>query len=103
MREFACAPRKFAGIDWTPSRLGSSIIRGCQAHIACSASVVGGGDHCVVFGEVHSLSEVPQCKPRPRLFYHGRCTGIEPDKATSAQWRDDLEAVLTATTADAWL
>ena len=50
-----------------------------------------------------SLSEVPKSKPRPLLFYRGEYTGIEPDKNTPAQWRDDLEAFLTATTPDTWL
>ena len=42
-------------------------------------------------------------KPRPLLFYRGEYTGIEPDKNTPAQWRDDLESFLTATTPDTWL
>ena len=57
----------------------------------------------VVFGAVQSLSEVPKIKPRPLLFYRGDYTGIEPDKTTPAQWRDDLEAFLTTTTQDTWL
>ena len=74
------------------------------AHIDCSVhSVHDGGDHLVVFGAVHSLSDVPHKKPRPLLFYRGDYTGIEPDKTTPAQWRDDLEAFLTATTPDTWL
>ena len=56
-----------------------------------------------MFGAVHSLSDVPHKKPRPLLFYRGEYTGIEPDKNTPAQWRDDLEAFLTATTDDTWL
>jgi 3-hydroxy-9,10-secoandrosta-1,3,5(10)-triene-9,17-dione monooxygenase reductase component len=95
---------KFAGIDWHPSPLGLPIIDGSLAHIDCSvASVHHGGDHLVVFGAVVSLSEVPKRKPRPLLFYRGDYTGIEPDKTTPAQWRDDLEAFLTATTPDTWL
>ena len=95
---------KFAGIDWTPSKLGSPVIKGTLAHIDCTvASVHDGGDHFVVFGAVHSLSEVPKEKPRPLLFYRGEYTGIEPDKNSPAQWRDDLEAFLTATTPDTWL
>jgi 3-hydroxy-9,10-secoandrosta-1,3,5(10)-triene-9,17-dione monooxygenase reductase component len=98
------ATDKFAGIDWHPSPLGSPIIDGALAHIDCSvASVHDGGDHLVVFGAVASLSEVPKMKPRPLLFYRGEYTGIEPDKTTPAQWRDDLEAFLTATTPDTWL
>jgi len=95
---------KFAGIDWRPSPLGSPIIDGSLAHIDCTvASVHDGGDHLVVFGRVASLSEVPKRKPRPLLFYRGEYTGIEPDKNTPAQWRDDLEAFLTTTTPDTWL
>ena len=95
---------KFAGIDWEPSMLGSPVITGSLAHIDCTVdSVHEGGDHFVVFGAVQSLSEVPKVKPRPLLFYRGQYTGIEPDKTTPAQWRDDLEAFLTATTPDTWL
>jgi 3-hydroxy-9,10-secoandrosta-1,3,5(10)-triene-9,17-dione monooxygenase reductase component len=96
---------KFEGIDWHPSKKhGSPIIKGSLAHIeATVASVHDGGDHFVVFGAVQSLSEVPRVKPRPLLFYRGEYTGIEPDKNSPAQWRDDLEAFLTATTSDTWL
>jgi 3-hydroxy-9,10-secoandrosta-1,3,5(10)-triene-9,17-dione monooxygenase reductase component len=97
-------PDKFAGIDWRPSKLGAPIIDGSLAHIECTvASVHEAGDHFVVFGAVQSLSEVPRVKPRPLLFYRGEYTGIEPDKNTPAQWRDDLEAFITATTPDTWL
>jgi 3-hydroxy-9,10-secoandrosta-1,3,5(10)-triene-9,17-dione monooxygenase reductase component len=101
---------KFAGIDWSPTELGSPAIHGTLAHIDCTVhSVHDGGDHFVVFGAVHSLSEGAtnehrhKLKPRPLLFYRGEYTGIEPDKNTPAQWRDDLEAFLTTTTADTWL
>lgn len=98
------AADKFAGIDWSTSPLGSPVIDGSLAYIDCTvASVHGGGDHFVVFGAVKSLSAVPKVKPRPLLFYRGDYTGIEPDKTTPAQWRDDLEAFLTATTRDTWL
>lgn len=108
-------PDKFAGIDWERSKLGSPIIAGSLAHIDCTVnSVHDGGDHFVVFGAVRSLSEVSGderlreengtwVKPRPLLFYRGDYTGIEPDKTTPAQWRDDLEAFITATTPDTWL
>jgi len=95
---------KFAGIDWSSSHLGLPVIIGTLAHIDCSvASVHDGGDHFVVFGAVHSLSDVPKEKPRPLLFYRGEYTGIEPDKNSPAQWRDDLDAFLTTTSADTWL
>jgi 3-hydroxy-9,10-secoandrosta-1,3,5(10)-triene-9,17-dione monooxygenase reductase component len=98
-------PDKFAGIDWYPSKnYGAPVIEHSLAHIECTvASVHDGGDHFVVFGAVQSLSEVPKVKPRPLLFYRGEYTGIEPDKNSPAQWRDDLEAFLTATTPDTWL
>lgn len=108
-------PDKFAGIDWTSSELGSPIIDGTLAHIDCTVhSVHDGGDHLVVFGSVHSLSDDAagerspegyrhRQKPRPLLFYRGEYTGIEPDKNSPAHWRDDLEAFLTATTPDTWL
>jgi 3-hydroxy-9,10-secoandrosta-1,3,5(10)-triene-9,17-dione monooxygenase reductase component len=97
-------PDKFAGIDWHLSGLGSPIIDRSLAYIDCTvASVHEGGDHLVVFGAVQSLSEAPKLKPRPLLFYRGDYTGIEPDKTTPAQWRDDLEAFLTTTTQDTWL
>jgi 3-hydroxy-9,10-secoandrosta-1,3,5(10)-triene-9,17-dione monooxygenase reductase component len=105
------APDKFSGIGWAPSKLGSPVINDTLAHIDCTvASVHDGGDHFVVFGAVHSLSEGSadersrdEPKPRPLLFYRGEYTGIEPDKNSPAQWRDDLEAFLTTTTADTWL
>jgi len=108
-------PDKFAGIDWSPSELGSPVIEDTLAHIDCTVhSVHDGGDHFVVFGAVHSLSDGAtdehsreehrhKRKPRPLLFYRGEYTGIEPDKTTPAHWRDDLEAFLTTTTADTWL
>lgn len=97
-------PDKFAGVDWDPSPLGSPILARSLAHIDCTVSSVhDGGDHFVVFGAVQSLSDVPEVKPRPLLFYRGDYTGIEPEKTTPAHWRDDLEAFLTATTDDTWL
>lgn len=97
-------PDKFAGVSWHPSPLGSPVLDDSLAHIDCTVhSVHDGGDHFVVFGLVNSLSEVPSVKPRPLLFYRGEYTGIEPDKTTPAQWRDDLEAFLTTTTPDTWL
>jgi 3-hydroxy-9,10-secoandrosta-1,3,5(10)-triene-9,17-dione monooxygenase reductase component len=80
-------PDKFAGIDWTPSKLGSPVIGDTLAHIDCTvASVHDGGDHFVVFGAVHSLAEdsgdersreeYRPKKPRPLLFYRGEYTGI---------------------------
>ncbi len=97
-------PDKFAGVDWQPGVLGSPVLTGGPAHIECLVhSVHDGGDHFVVFGAVESLSEAPKVPPRPLLFYRGQYTGIEPDKNTPADWRNDLDAFLTATTEDTWL
>lgn len=97
-------PDKFAGVDWHESGLGSPVLDNSLAHIDCTVHAVqDGGDHFIVIGAVQSLSEVPSVKPRPLLFYRGEYTGIEPDKNTPAQWRDDLESFLTATTPDTWL
>ncbi len=64
-------PDKFAGIDWTPSPLGSPILTGSLAHIDCTVETVhDGGDHYVVFGRVHSMSEIKT--ERPLLFYRGQ-------------------------------
>lgn len=97
------APDKFAGIDWTPSELGSPVIDGSLAHIDCNVhSVHDGGDHFVVFGAVHSLSGFPSVSL-------GRCCSTAASTPGSsrtehpAQWRDDLEAFLTTTTSDTWL
>ena len=77
-------PDKFAGIDWSPSELGSPIIKDSLAHIDCTVHAVhDGGDHFVVFGNVHSLSEVPKKRPRPLLFYHG---GPEQIDALLRKW-----------------
>ena len=96
-------PDKFAGIDWSPSKLGSPVIRDTLAHIECTVhSVQDGGDH-LSFSARCSPCRTYRTKPRPLLFYRGEYTGIEPDKNTPAQWRDDLEAFLTTTTEDTWL
>ena len=97
-------PDKFAGIDWRPSKLGSPIIEGTagahRLHRALRARrrrpLRGVRCRALVVGRAAK-------KPRPLLFYRGEYTGIEPDKNTPAQWRDDLEAFLTATTDDTWL
>ena len=95
-------PDKFAGIDWTASPLGSPILDGSLAHIDCTVETVhDGGDHFVVFGRVHSMSELRS--ERPLLFYRGQYSAIEPEKTVPAKWRDDLEAFLTTASEDTWL
>lgn len=95
-------PDKFAGVEWSPSELGSPILAGSLAHIDCTVeTVLDGGDHYIAIGRVHSLGEITG--ERPLLFYRGQYTGIEPDKTVAAPWRDDLEAFLTATSPDTWL
>ncbi|QNG17448.1 flavin reductase family protein [Rhodococcus triatomae] len=95
-------PDKFAGVDWTVSPLGSAIIDNSLAHVDCTVeNVHDGGDHHVVFGRVHSMSEVRS--ERPLLFYRGQYTGIEPDKTVPAPWRHDLEEFLFTASEDTWL
>ena len=97
-------PDKFAGIDWSPSKLGSPIIEGTLAHIDCTVhSVHDGGDHFVVFGAVHSLSEVPHRQAASAAVLPRRVHRHRAGQEHPAQWRDDLEAFLTATTPDTWL
>ena len=101
-------PDKFAGIDWSAfkTRFTGNRRHAGPRRLPRWRSVHDGGDHFVVFGAVHSLSEDSaggersreehrhHKKPRPLLFYRGEYTGIEPDKNSPAQWRDDLEAFL---------
>lgn len=95
-------PDKFAGVQWSPSELGSPILAESLAHVDCTVETVhDGGDHFIVVGRVHSLGEVKG--ERPLLFYRGQYSGIEPDKTVPAPWRNDLEAFLTAASSDTWL
>ena len=99
-------PDKFAGIDWSPShsrlagdrraRWRTSTARWHRCTTAATTSWCSG--RCTRCPRVRRRT-----KPRPLLFYRGEYTGIEPDKNTPAQWRDDLDAFLTTTTADTWL
>jgi 3-hydroxy-9,10-secoandrosta-1,3,5(10)-triene-9,17-dione monooxygenase reductase component len=47
---------KFAGVQWSPSTLGSPAIAGCLAHVDCVIDEVrSAGDHDVVIGAVRDL------------------------------------------------
>ncbi|MEU4321779.1 3-hydroxy-9,10-secoandrosta-1,3,5(10)-triene-9,17-dione monooxygenase reductase subunit [Nocardia fluminea] len=95
---------KFAGVSWHTSELGVPVIDESLATIECTVdSVVDGGDHYIVIGRVHALSESAATGGRPLLFYRGQYTGIEPDKTTPAPWRADLDHFLTTTSLDTWL
>jgi flavin reductase (DIM6/NTAB) family NADH-FMN oxidoreductase RutF len=62
---------KFAGLDWTPSPLGSPVLADVSAWIDCE--LVGehdGGDHTIVIGSVRALHADPQ--RHPLIFYRGR-------------------------------
>lgn len=62
---------KFAGVDWTPSLLGSPVLPGVSAWVDCTlAREVDGGDHTVVVAAVHDLGADPG-RP-PLLFYRGQ-------------------------------
>ena len=83
-------PDKFAGIDWSPSKLGSPIIEGTLAHIDCTVhSVHDGGDHFVVFGAVQSLSEVPHRASR------GRCCSTAATTPASSRTRPPRRSGVT--------
>ncbi|MFE1596433.1 3-hydroxy-9,10-secoandrosta-1,3,5(10)-triene-9,17-dione monooxygenase reductase subunit [Nocardia sp. NPDC058705] len=97
-------PDKFTGVGWRTSELGVPVLDDSLATIECTVdSVVDGGDHYIVIGRVHALSESATTAGRPLLFYRGQYTGIEPDKTTPAPWRADLDHFLTTTSLDTWL
>ena len=85
-------PDKFAGIDWSPSKLGSPVSTRARWRTSTALCI-----RCTTAAITSSCSaRCTRCpraqkKPRPLLFYRGDYTGIEPDKNTPAQ----LEAFLT--------
>jgi 3-hydroxy-9,10-secoandrosta-1,3,5(10)-triene-9,17-dione monooxygenase reductase component len=59
---------KFAGVEWTPSPLGSPILAGATAWIDCTLYAChDGGDHLIVIGAVHDLAAEPEVPP---LVFH---------------------------------
>ncbi len=59
---------KFAGVEWTPSPLGSPILAGATAWIDCTLYAChDGGDHLIVVGAVHALAAEPEVPP---LVFH---------------------------------
>ncbi|MGB3771500.1 MAG: 3-hydroxy-9,10-secoandrosta-1,3,5(10)-triene-9,17-dione monooxygenase reductase subunit [Rhodococcus sp. (in: high G+C Gram-positive bacteria)] len=102
-------PDKFAGVDWTPTELGSPALNGSLAHIDCTVErTADGGDHTIVIGRVHSLTDATHSPNnviagRPLLFYRGQYTAVEPGRHTPAGWRGDLQDFLTTAAVDTWL
>jgi 3-hydroxy-9,10-secoandrosta-1,3,5(10)-triene-9,17-dione monooxygenase reductase component len=61
---------RFAGVNWTPSPLGSPVIDGVSAWIDCELEAEhDGGDHTIVVGAVRALHSNPQ--RHPLIFYRG--------------------------------
>jgi flavin reductase (DIM6/NTAB) family NADH-FMN oxidoreductase RutF len=61
---------RFAGVDWSPSPMGSPVIAGVSAWIDCElADEHEGGDHTIVVGAVRALHSDPQ--RHPLIFYRG--------------------------------
>jgi flavin reductase (DIM6/NTAB) family NADH-FMN oxidoreductase RutF len=61
---------RFAGVDWSPSPMGSPVIAGVSAWIDCElAGEHEGGDHTIVVGAVQALQSDPQ--RHPLIFYRG--------------------------------
>jgi 3-hydroxy-9,10-secoandrosta-1,3,5(10)-triene-9,17-dione monooxygenase reductase component len=65
---------KFAGVDWTPSPLGSPVLAGVAAWIDCTVTEVRpGGDHLIVIGRVgHCEAEGGY----PLLFHRGEYRAV---------------------------
>jgi 3-hydroxy-9,10-secoandrosta-1,3,5(10)-triene-9,17-dione monooxygenase reductase component len=95
-------PDKFAGVDWSPTDLGSPALGGALAHIDCTVErTADGGDHVIVIGRVHAMTDTSG--GRPLLFYRGQYTAVEPGRHTPAGWRGDLQDFLTTASTDTWL
>ncbi len=61
---------KFAGIPWSPSKIGAPLIEGVLGHIDCTIHAVhDAGDHHVVIGRVQEL-DVGDVDD-PLLFFRG--------------------------------
>jgi 3-hydroxy-9,10-secoandrosta-1,3,5(10)-triene-9,17-dione monooxygenase reductase component len=61
---------KFAGVDWSPSPLGSPVLDGAMAWVDCTiAAVHDGGDHHIVIGRVRDLVAHGG---DPLLFFRGQ-------------------------------
>ena len=95
-------PDKFAGIDW-PFELGSPMLEARWRTSTAPWTPCATAGSLRGLRRVHSLSEVPEREAAAAAVLPRRVHRIEPDKNTPAQWRDDLEAFITTTTADTWL
>jgi flavin reductase (DIM6/NTAB) family NADH-FMN oxidoreductase RutF len=61
---------KFAGVGWSPSRMGSPVLEGALAYIDCTIeSEHPAGDHVIVVGRVHELGL--EDEGRPLAFFRG--------------------------------
>jgi 3-hydroxy-9,10-secoandrosta-1,3,5(10)-triene-9,17-dione monooxygenase reductase component len=65
---------KFAGVEWSPSPLGSPILTGATAWIDCTLHAChDGGDHLIVVGAVHDLAA--DAEVLPLVFHRGEYAG----------------------------
>ena len=65
---FAGRGDRFAGVDWSPSPLGSPLLGGVVAWIDCTLwREYDGGDHTIVAGHVEHLGAVSEVGP---LAFH---------------------------------
>ncbi|GAA5164036.1 MULTISPECIES: 3-hydroxy-9,10-secoandrosta-1,3,5(10)-triene-9,17-dione monooxygenase reductase subunit [Amycolatopsis] len=86
---------KFSSVEWTPAPSGSPVLAGALTWIDCRVEVVHeAGDHYVVVGAVTATGE--PSGGRPLLFYRGRYTTAEPERA-------DLGGLLAWAGPDDWL
>jgi len=61
---------RFAGVEWTPSPLGSPMLADVSAWIDCELQAeYDGGDHTIVVGAVRALERNPD--RHPLIFYRG--------------------------------
>jgi flavin reductase (DIM6/NTAB) family NADH-FMN oxidoreductase RutF len=68
--------RKFEGLDWSPSRLGTPALRGVLLRVHAEVAAVHvAGDHDVVIGLVREIEHEPaghREHRRPLVFYRGQ-------------------------------
>lgn len=89
-------PHKLEHIDWKPSaEIGAPILPDVLAHIECSShSVLEGGDHFIVLGEVLNLQT--HRAESPLIFLQGGFGGFAPPAFMHVTDQELARAVATA-------
>ncbi|MBD1544347.1 flavin reductase family protein [Arthrobacter sp. IA7] len=68
---------KFAGVDHSPSPLGSPVLDGALAWVDCELhQEYDGGDHTIVVAAVHALGA--RSDVDPLLFFKGEYVSVQP-------------------------